>query len=254
MRATAARHVPFLAGALLTVAFGSARCLPAAAPEGAGAGRLETVSLGGDAYRVRWVARESFDRDDWAGRWCAEGNSDVAVRDGRLCVRTRDPATPNVATIWYRPELPRNVLVRFRAKAVPPAETNAANLNLFLHAREADGAPVRFTRTGAYKAYHTIPNYIVTFVGGCRPGWSRARRNPGFNLLHEADVRTEVGREYRIAVALQEGRLRYYVDGKKIHDVCDPAPLPAGRFAIRTWSTNGWWDDVEIGRLLPAEE
>ena len=28
-----------------------------------------------------------------------------------------------------------------------------------------------------------------------------------------------------------------------------PDPLPAGRFAIRTWSTNGWWDDVEFGGL-----
>ncbi|MEA3366788.1 MAG: DUF6250 domain-containing protein, partial [Planctomycetota bacterium] len=217
-------------------------------------GRTETVEIGGDAYRVEWLARETFDRPDWVSRWRPEGDSEVSVRDGRLCVRNLDPSTPNVATIWYRPALPANVLVRFRAKAVPPADQNAANVNVFLHAREKDGSPVRFGRTGEYKEYHTIPNYIVTFVGGHRPGWSRARRDPGFHLLHEAEVRSEVGREYRIAVALCDGRLRYYVDGKRLHDVRDPDPLPGGRLAVRTWSTNAWWDDIEIGRLLPDKE
>ncbi|MFO8015019.1 MAG: DUF6250 domain-containing protein, partial [Phycisphaerae bacterium] len=222
-------------------------CLPSRGP-------AETVTLDGDAYRVEWLARETFDRPGWVSRWRPEGDSEVAVRDGRLCVRNLDASKPNVATIWYRPELPANVLVRFRAKAVPPADRNAANLNLILHARETDGSPVRFGRSGEYKEYHEIPNTIVTLVGGYRPGWSRARRNPGFHLLHEAEVRSEVGRAYRIAVAVQDGRLRYYVDGKRVHDVTDPAPLPGGRFALRTWSTNAWWDDIEIGRILPATE
>ncbi len=222
-------------------------CLPSRGP-------AETVDLDGDAYRVAWLARETFDRPDWVSRWRPEGDSEVAVRDGRLCVRNLDPSTPNVATIWYRPELPANALVRFRAKAVPPADHNAANLNLFLHAREKDGSPVRFGRSGEYKEYHEIPNYIVTLVGGYRPGWSRARRNPGFHLRHEAEVRSEVGREYRIAVAVQDGRLRYYLDGKRLHDVTSPDPLPGGRFALRTWSTNAWWDDIEIGRIVPEAD
>jgi len=215
-------------------------------------GRVETLKLAGDKYRVEWLARETFDRADWPSRWFVEGDSEVAARDGKLWVRKLDPKSRNVATIWYRPELPADAIVRFRAKAVEPAEENAANLNLFLHARERDGSPVRFGRSGQYKEYHAIPNYIVTLVGGCRPGWSRARRDPGFRLLHEADVRSEVGREYRIAVAIQGGRLRYYLDGKRLHDVADPEPLPGGRFAIRTWSTNAWWADIEFGRILPS--
>ena len=214
-------------------------------------GRTETLTLADDVYRVEWLARETFDRADWLNRWFVEGDSEVAARDGKLWVRKLDPKARNVATIWYRPELPADVVVRFRAKAVEPAEENAANLNLFLHARELDGAPVRFGRTGQYKDYHAIPNYIVTLVGGCRPGWSRARRDPGFRLLHEAEVRSEVGREYRIALAIQRGRLRYYLDGKRLHDVADPEPLPGGHFAIRTWSTNAWWADIEFGRLPP---
>ncbi len=217
-------------------------------------GRVETVAIDGDTYRVEWLAHETFEKDDWLSRWIVEGNSEVKAKDGRLWVRNLTPEIPSTGTIWFRPELPNHVVVRFRARAVPPAENNAANLNLFLHARESDGSPVRFGRSGSYKEYHQIPNYIVTLVGGCKPGWSRARRDPGFQLLHEADVRSEVGKEYSIVVALQDGRLRYYLDGRRIHDVQDPNPLPAGRFAIRTWSTNAWWDDVEFGRIIEGSK
>jgi hypothetical protein len=220
---------------------------PQALPAG---GPAETVRIGGDEYEVSWLRTERFDEPDWLSRWFVEGTSEVRARDGRLRVRTTDPKTPNVATIWYRTVLPPDVFIRFRATAVPPAEKNAANLNLFLHARERDGSPVRFGRSGQYKEYHAIPNYIVTFVGGYRDGWSRARRDPGFNLLHEAEVRSEVGQEYTVTVTMHKGRLRYYLDGKLIHDVTDEAPIPGGRFALRTWSTNAWWDDVEFGRIL----
>jgi hypothetical protein len=211
-------------------------------------GKVETVNLGDDTYRVEWLVFEEFDQGLY--RWFAEGNSEVKVMDGRLWIRNLDPEKANVATIWFRPELPADVMVRFRAEAVPPDEKNAANLNLFLHARELDGTTLTFGRNGQYGEYHKVPNYIVTLVGGYRPGWSRARRDPGFNLMHEADVRSQVGREYNIAVTVQGGRLRYYLDGRKIHDVQDPEPLPGGKFGIRTWSTNGWWDEVEIGRLI----
>ena len=215
-------------------------------------GRREMVEIGDDKYEVEWLAKETF--DEGMSRWAVEGNSEVKVADGRLWVRGILAEKGNVATIWYRPELPRDVVVRFRAQAVPPEEANAANLNLFLHAREVDGSPLKFGRSGAYKEYHEIPNYIVTFVGGVRPGWSRLRRDPGFNLLHEADVRSEVGQEYQIAVTALSGRIRYYLDGQKLHDVQDPAPLRGGWFGLRTWSTNAWWDDVEFGRLLSAPE
>jgi len=213
------------------------------------AASLETINIGADTYHVQWLAREDFQTDAWLSRWHVEGNSEVQVRDGKLWVRNINGEKPNVATIWFRPELPADMIVRFRAEAVPPSEKNAANLNLFLCARELDGSPLCFGRTGQYKEYHEIPNYIVTFVGGYRPGWSRVRRDPGFNLLHETDIRSEIGTEYSVVVTINKGRLRYYLDDRLIHDVRDPDPLPAGKFAIRTWSTNAWWDDVEFGRL-----
>lgn len=214
-------------------------------------GRTETVSTDGDTYDVEWLAHETFDDCGWTSRWIPEGDCEVKVQDGRLHVRGIRPGGLNAGTIWYRPELPDNVIVRFRAKVLPPEEGNSANLNLILHARETDGSPVRFGRTGVYSEYHQIPNYIVTLTGGIQPGWSRVRRDPGFNMINEAEVRSEVGREYEIAVTVQNGRIRYYIDGKRWHDVTDPDPLPGGRFAIRTWQTHAWWDDIEFGRLQP---
>ena len=212
------------------------------------------VRLGDDVYDVKWLTHETFDNDESLLRWFIEGDSNVKVDGGRLWVRNPNPKKPNVATIWYCRDLPANLIVRFRAQAVLPIENNAANLNIFLHARELNGSPVCFGRLGQYKEYHEFLNYIVTFVGGCRPGWSRLRRNPGFNLLHEADIRSEVGQEYSIALAVWKGYLRYYIDGQLVHDVRDPQPLAGGRFAIRTWSTNAWWDDIEFGYLTGASD
>ena len=216
--------------------------------------KIDKVNLSDDTYNVQWVAHDTFDNDESLLRWFVEGDSDFKVSQGKLWVRNPNPEKPNTATIWCCPELPPDLIVRFRAKAVPPAGNNAANLNIILHARELNGSPISFGRSGQYKEYHGFHNYIVTFVGGCRPGWSRIRRNPGFHLLHESDIRSEIGKEYTIAVTIWKGRLRYYIDGQLVHDVQDSQPLTGGRFAIRTWSTDAWWDDIEFGRLTTAVE
>ena len=216
-------------------------------------GPKETIEIDGDRYTVEWLAKEHFDRDDWVSRWIHEGSSEVSVHDGKLWVRRTVPGQKNTASIWFRPELPQDVLVRLRAKAVGGPEANAANKNLFLHGRELDGGPLRFGRSGDYGEYHEFPNYIVTFTGGYRKGWSRARRDPGFNLLSENPIRSEVDQEYAITLTFQDGRLRYYIDRKKIHDVTDPDPLPGGRFGLRAWTTIGWWDDVEFGKLVKGD-
>ena len=207
--------------------------------------KCEEIVIGGDTYSVQWIGREAFD-NAWLSRWAVEGSSQVHVEDGTLWVR-RQPGVHSPATIWYREELPGNVFVRFRAKPIPPEGDNACNLNLFVHARELDGTPLRFGRCGAYKDYHLIPNYIVTFVGGYMPGWSRMRRDPGFKMVSESDIRSEVDKEYEIVLTIQDGRLRYYVNGERIHDYTDPDPLPGGRFGIRSWSTNACWNEIQFG-------
>ena len=81
-------------------------------------------------------------------------------------------------------------------------------------------------------------------------GWRRVRRVPGFKLVHESEIRSEVGHEYEIPVVCLEGRLRYYVDERLVHDMVDSSPLPGGRFVIRTWDTHAWWGDVGFGHVI----
>ncbi len=211
--------------------------------------KIESVSVGGDDYMVEWLASEAFDKT-WVSRWVVEGDCQVKAENGKLWTNCINVGKVNAATIWYKTELPADVVIKFKARVVPPKEGNSANLNIIFSARELDGKPIVYGRSGVYGEYHKFPNYIITLTGGIQPGWSRVRRNPGFKMLHEADVRSQVGKEYEVIVTAQKGRIRYYLNGRTWHDVTDPSPLPGGKFAIRTWSTNSCWSDFKFGRLL----
>lgn len=204
-----------------------------------------TLILDGETWSLRPIAREAFADERWRERWVTEGTMDIAVAAGRLTAR--GATGTSTATIWLRQPLPANVLIDLTCGSELPAENNAANLNLIVHATEADGAPYRFGRSGRYAEYHQIPNYIFTLTGGIRPGWARARRNPGFHLLHEeTSTRTEVGAAYRIRMLITDGRVRYWRDGRLVHDVRDPQPLPGGHFALRSWRSRVWWSDLRF--------
>jgi uncharacterized protein DUF6250 len=190
------------------------------------------------------LARETFRDASWRDRWVVEGGGEISASEGRLKVDSPQ------ATIWWRQPLPADVAITLTAGVDGPAENNAANLNLFFHAREVDGGAYRFGRSAVYEDYHRIPNYIVTLTGGFQEGWSRVRRNPGFEMLsEERSTRSEVGRTYRIRVVLAGGRLRYWLDGKLIHDVRDKQPLPGGHFGLRTWRSRVYWSDVRFAAL-----
>jgi len=211
-----------------------------------------SLEIDGQNWGATELFHESFADESWHARWQVEGDAQVEAHDGRLNVVTRrDPATADAATIWWKEPLPADVLIEFTAGSTPPADdNNAANLNLFVHARELDGSAYRFGRSGSYGEYHKIPNYIFTLTGGFQEGWARARRNPGFNLASEdRSWRSEVGRSYRFRVVIAGGRVLAWIDGKLVHDFRDPEPLPGGHFALRTWRSRVWWSDVRVSAL-----
>jgi hypothetical protein len=200
------------------------------------------MKIDGDQYAIVAIPTEDA--------WAVEGNALVTIKGDTVSIR-RGEVKPDdsVSTVWYRHALPRDVMVSFRAVAVPPEQDNAANVNIILHARELDGSPVRMDRSGRYDEYHKIPNYIVTLTGGHTPGWSRVRRDPGFAMLSESDIRSKVAEVYDIVATYTSGRVRYYINGKKIHDVVDPNPLEGGHFALRTWSTDVDFTNIAFARI-----
>src|SRR5690606_13019767 len=114
---------------------------------------------------------------------------------------------------------------------------NKLNFNLITHARENDDTILKIgtetKRTGAYVQYHQFPNYLSTLTFK----HSRLRKNPGFNLLSDSAVSSVEDQTYHFVQNTQEGRIRYYLNGAKIHDFKDIDPLKGGKFAIRTWNT-----------------
>ena len=214
----------------------------------------EIIQIGSNTFQVEWFERSDFTDPCWRENWAFEGNSEVSVEDGWLTVGKADDSIANVFTGWLRRELPRDIFIRMKAKTRKEGSQNACNLNLFIHARESDGGPLRFNRSGDYPLYHEIPNYIVTLTGGIQPGWSRVRLNPGFNLLNDRqDCRSEPGRVYELVIALNDDRLRYFIDGELIHDVEGFTPLRGGYLGLRTWNSYVGWRDIEIGRLHDLE-
>lgn len=207
----------------------------------------EKVTVGGDTYQVEWLHHDGFDNPDWTKNWFKEGSSQVGISDGRLLI-TKPSGSGGEATIWFRRQLPANLIVRYKAKALGSDANNKCNLNQLTHATEMDGSPIKHgLRSGDYEEYHQIPNYIVTVTFD----HSRVRRNPGFNQISESKDQARPDIEYNLTTVVKEGRVRYYINGRKVHDVQDMKPLPVGQFAIRTWNTTAWWDDFEFGRVLP---
>ena len=79
-------------------------------------------------------------------------------------------------------------------------------------------------------------------------GWTRLRRNPGFAKISDVEKRAEWGKTYEVVLMVQDGRVRAYIDGEKVHDWTDSDPLSGGKFGLRTWSSNITVHSVEVGR------
>lgn len=208
---------------------------------------LDTVLVGGDKYRVKWLIKERFNDNNWKLRWEIEStDAIIKVSNGRLFINDHGIGT----TLWNKMDFPKNLIVKYRVRAEGKKEDNKTNFNLFSHAKGMDGKSLiigkESKRTGAYSQYHNIPNYISTFTFK----HSRIRKDPGFILLSDSKESSVTDKTYQIVYTVRNGHIRSYVDGKKIHDVTDDTPLAGGKIGIRTWDTEAWWDDIEIGMIV----
>ncbi|MDQ8194689.1 DUF4962 domain-containing protein [Coraliomargarita sp. SDUM461004] len=214
----------------------------------------DTIQVGDMTMPVTWILHEDFQSPSWMNRWMVESeNSPVfADTEGLRVSLGADPETAGGTTVWLRPQLPEDCLIRIIAKVNESDSANAANLNVFMNAREADGSALIFGRSGDYAAYHSILNYTMTLTGGAKPGWSRLRKNPGFNLVSEADTRSEVGQTYELILIRIADRIQVWLDGHLLHDWTDENPLSDGNFGLRTWRSDVTFESVEIA--IPSHE
>jgi hypothetical protein len=219
--------------------------------EGRVSGSEREVSLGDEVFRGR-VIREGIGKslDDWfqegLGRFSMP-RPDVMEVD----------AVEGGYTAFIKQPLPADLLVRYRCRTLPPDGMN--NINLISHCQPPEPGKWPIVELGRYKGYREMPNYIVTFVSGKNesegtrecPGRQRLRRNPGFALIDEKEAMpSDLDRLYEIAFTVLAGRVRYYIDGRKIFDWQDPQPVTGeGFFAFRTYKTHEVYSDLLILEL-----
>ena len=120
------------------------------------------IEIDGENWTATELAHETFADAAWRNRWAIEGDAACEARDGRLNVVTSEKSdSKKSATLWWREPLPADILIEMTAGADLPAEENAANLNLFFHARELDGRPYQFGRSSAYADYQKITQRVL---------------------------------------------------------------------------------------------
>ena len=208
---------------------------------------IDIIDLDSGRYRIKWLLKENFEQGDWRDSWVLEATkADVEVKNGKLYISDYGVGT----TLWNKKEFPANIFIRYKTRTEEGMADNKLNFNHISHAAESDGSILKIgkesKRTGAYAQYHQFPNYIATLTYK----HSRIRRNSGFELLSNSKETAVLNSIYEVVYLVYNGRIRYYLNGVKVHDVKDPKKaLRGGKFAIRTWNTKAWWDDIEIGVL-----
>lgn len=207
----------------------------------------DQVTLGGDKWRARWMYPERFDRNDWVVRWMNAGNALVGRRGDALhvsCFAGKDPAERR-AMLWLRPELPANSVVRLRGM-FPARQGNASHLEVYMNARESGGAPFRLVRTGRASDYAKMTAHRFVFSDGAL----EIRANPGDRSIERVEgVGTFApDKEFELALALEGGLVRVYLDGKRVGQArCDI--LDAGRLGIRTQGSELRLREIEIAEI-----
>jgi hypothetical protein len=161
--------------------------------------------------------------------WSVEGSGTAVAQDGTLvwdCSGTRE------GTAWLRTKLEGPTRVTYEVQVLEGRN----NINFFGYADVDLASP----RTGAYGEYHVFPNYLITYLIENERWRVRFRKNPGFTLLSESRVDgPEPGRWRRMEYLFSgDGTIRLSVDGARVHEVRDGAPLQrSGRHGLRTWRT-----------------
>jgi hypothetical protein len=244
-------HLALEAKVLLAASMGQAQT---AKPKVSARGTAtQSLKIAGDQYEFTTLDKQTFNGqkgDDWQKDWSLDGgkfgDNDVTVTGGKLKLTDLDNDGGRRITLWYKKKLPKNYLVRYQVTA-KKGTTDAALIH-WSHMSLNGKSPIgKFD--GTYKPYKGIDGYFATFT----PTHGRLRKNPGFNLIWEnTSLNTGNKKSYEVVFAVNDGKVRQYIDGKLQHRANDPKPIDAGWFALRTLNTVGKWDNIEFGEIKSA--
>ncbi len=214
--------------------------------------------------KERVVINEDF--SSGFGNWWVEGGEDVLVKNGGLHMSADGDVRSNqMCTVWCRTPVKGNVKIEYVA-TVEGSEENYNNINFFFMYSDPSGQELVDTvaqrMDGDYHRYHELNGYIITYLNnpkdgaemdnpdGTRKARMRMRRCPGFNLVTETfDYNSQQGVEYHFMITVVDGKIDFYVDGKKYLSWTDPQPLHGGLIGLRTYRSQICWDNVKVTEL-----
>ncbi len=251
-----------LTAVLIVMLLGPIACRSALPECGAGQERNENImirSFNGGDYRVAPIFEESFDSfDNWV---TFSGTSRWWVEDGSMFGHWA--AGGGGSNVWCRRNFEGDVLVEFRARLLSPDQEwvypgrphGGKNINIRLHVEGPNGEDIldvaeRLQEEG------TGPNRIGDDqYRGYFFTWTfrhaRLRRSPGYeNVSENLDILPEVGPWYTISVLRTGNRLRYFVDGRMVHDYSDPDPFDRGKIGFALWHSRVEIDSLAVFRVL----
>ena len=213
------------------------------AKEGGSAGEFEVKPYTNLYYK------ETFEDESM---FALDGEAKYTLEDNMLIFDDTEKALGS--TVWLKKEMPKNYTVRYKARTVVPEL--AGNINMFMSAKTLDRkAPYEMDFGGKYAEYHKhCDMYILTLTGdfdfetSSNVGYTRSRRDPGFQLLSEnKNIKTLHNHEHSIEVTKRDGTIQIIIDGKLAHLFTDENYIDRnGYFAFRTWKTKVLFYDFEV--------
>ncbi len=169
------------------------------------------------------------------------------------------------SNVWCTRHFEGDVMAEFRVRLIEPnpewrmpgRPDGGKNINFRIHVTGPDGGDIlavakelQETGTGLnrigddqYRGYF----FTWTFRHG------RLRRSPGYeNVSENRETLPELGPWFTITVLFTGGRLRQFIDGRKIHDYADPEPFTSGKMGLALWHSAVEISDFTVFRVLTA--
>ncbi|NOZ19677.1 MAG: hypothetical protein GXP25_01170 [Planctomycetes bacterium] len=213
--------------------------------------------IGGERFYVQRIFREKFDTmNEWANLTPA---TVWWVEKGKLYGHW----APGGSTLWCRRDFESDLYLEFTARLLPPDKAwvsdkmpeGGKNINLRFLVTGPTGEDI-LTVYRKLAEEGTGPNrigddqyrgYFFTWTYS----HARLRRSPGYEKVSEnREVLPDLNRPYRISVLARDGRIKYWVDGRLMHDYQDDFAFDEGKMGFALYKSNVEISDLRVYRVL----
>jgi len=171
-----------------------------------------------------WEKGELLAGEDFSGdfsNWLSEGDVRAGIEQGRLRFEALEQTEVKKGNVWWKKEFAGPLLIEYDYQSATPYGLSM----IWFLARGKQGEDLlSFTRSGVYDEYvkGRINGYHISYHR-FDSGVSNLRKSYGFHMLATNDDPVPIDNleSHHIAIYCRQGRIRFMVDGKPVHDFID---------------------------------